>query len=205
MTRASEASDDAYSGRFVDALGYAAEVHAGQIGGGRAAVHRPSAPGRGVGDPGGRLRGRGDRGAAPRRRRGSGGPCPARGHPQPLRQSGRRHGRRSAPTRSPTQAALASPQGASHLAEMDRCSPSAVLVLLADKLDNARTMLRQHRVHGEGQWGRSGKQPGDVRWYYRALAERLAPLRPGPLADELVRACAELISRDRRRAGATSA
>jgi (p)ppGpp synthase/HD superfamily hydrolase len=71
-------------------------------------------------------------------------------------------------------------------------SDGALLVSLADKLDNVRTMVRGYRLRGQDQWARSGKTPEDVRWYYGTLASRFADLHPGPLADELARTVAEL-------------
>jgi (p)ppGpp synthase/HD superfamily hydrolase len=79
-----------------------------------------------------------------------------------------------------------------YLAELGRASRGALLVSLADKLDNVRTMLRGHRIYGEEIWERSGKTPDDVRWYYGALASRLTGLHPGPLADELATTVAAL-------------
>jgi (p)ppGpp synthase/HD superfamily hydrolase len=79
-----------------------------------------------------------------------------------------------------------------YLAELQGCSPGGLLVSLADKVDNARTLLRGRRLHGAGFWQRSGKRPGEVRWYYGELVSRFAELRPGPLADELTSAVADL-------------
>ncbi len=192
MTQASEASEDALSGRFVDALGYAARAHAGQI---RRADGRPyiahllRASGLVIQEGGSE-----DEAIAALLH----DAAEDQGGLARLEDIRSRYGDRVADIVEECTDTFADPKPPwhrrkeLHLAEMGRCSPGAVLVLLADKLDNARTMLRQHRVHGEGQWERSGKEPGDVRWYYRALAERLPPLRPGPLADELVGACAEL-------------
>jgi (p)ppGpp synthase/HD superfamily hydrolase len=79
-----------------------------------------------------------------------------------------------------------------YIRSLDTASEGALLVSVADKLDNTRSMLRGYRLRGEEQWARTGKSADDVRWYYGTLAERLCALRPGPLADELVRAVAEL-------------
>jgi (p)ppGpp synthase/HD superfamily hydrolase len=76
-----------------------------------------------------------------------------------------------------------------HLAES---SASALLVSLADKIDNVRGVVDAYRLDGEGVWSRSGRRAEDVRWYYGALAERFAQLRPGPLTDELMRGISEL-------------
>jgi (p)ppGpp synthase/HD superfamily hydrolase len=79
-----------------------------------------------------------------------------------------------------------------YIRSLDTASEGALLVSLADKLDNTRSMLRGYRLRGEEQWSRTDKSADDVRWYYGMLAERLCALRPGPLADELVRTVAEL-------------
>ncbi len=71
-------------------------------------------------------------------------------------------------------------------------SSSALRVSLADKLDNARTLVRDYRDQGEDLWARSGHRREDVRCYYDALATRFAELRPGFLADELRRSAREL-------------
>ncbi len=72
-----------------------------------------------------------------------------------------------------------------YLQRLGDSSSSALRVSLADKLDNARTVVRDYRRQGEELWLRWGRQPEDVRWYYGALAERFAELRPGSQADEL--------------------
>jgi (p)ppGpp synthase/HD superfamily hydrolase len=79
-----------------------------------------------------------------------------------------------------------------YLAELEGSSPGALRVSMADKLDNVNSLLRAYRIDGEELWARSNKGPDDVRWYYGTLATRFAELRPGPLADELSRAVAEL-------------
>jgi len=86
-----------------------------------------------------------------------------------------------------------------YLKELDRSSDGGALVALADKLDNVRTLLRGIRIHGDGLWKESGKGPDDVRWYYGAIASKLTELRPGPLAEELDAAVAELDRLTRRR------
>jgi (p)ppGpp synthase/HD superfamily hydrolase len=192
MTQASEASEGGLSGRFGDALGYVAQAHGGQI---RRADGRPyiahllRVSGSVIQEGGSE-----DEAIAALLH----DAAEDQGGLTRLEDIRQRYGDRVGDVVEECTDTFADPKPPwrrrkeLHLRAMDRCSPSTVLVLLADKLDNARTMLREHRVHGEGQWERSGKEPGDVRWYYRALADRLPPLRPGPLADELVRACAAL-------------
>jgi hypothetical protein len=80
-------------------------------------------------------------------------------------------------------------------------SPAALRVSMADKLDNVRALARDYRVQGEGLWPRSGKARGDIRWYYRTLAERFSVPRPGRLAAELSEAVTELEQLIDRRAG----
>ena len=77
----------------------------------------------------------------------------------------------------------------SHLADS---SAGALLVSLADKLDNVRAIVDAYRLDGEALWLRSGRRAEDVRWYYGELAGRFAQLRPGPLAEELQRVASEL-------------
>jgi hypothetical protein len=55
-----------------------------------------------------------------------------------------------------------------------------------------RTIIRGFRIRGEEQWARTGKSADDVSWFYGTLSSRFSALRPGPLADELARAVAEL-------------
>ena len=54
-----------------------------------------------------------------------------------------------------------------HLA---RVGDDTLLVSVADKLDNARSMLRDHREHGPQLWQRfTVKDPNDHLWYYGEL------------------------------------
>jgi len=76
-----------------------------------------------------------------------------------------------------------------HLAE---AGPDVLLVSLADKIHNARAVLADLRVLGDGLWPRfSGGKDGEL-WYYRRLADTFAARRPGALADELGRTVAEI-------------
>jgi len=54
-----------------------------------------------------------------------------------------------------------------HLAEV---GDDTLLVLVADKLDNARSMLRDYHSHGPSLWERfNRKNPQDHLWYYGEL------------------------------------
>src|SRR4051794_11552311 len=79
-----------------------------------------------------------------------------------------------------------------YVASLDEASEGALLVSIADKLDNTRSMIRGYHIRGEEQWSGNGKSAEDVRWYYPTLASRFCALRPGPLADELRRTAREL-------------
>ena len=49
-------------------------------------------------------------------------------------------------------------------------SEATILVSLSDKLDNARAILRDYRVHGPELWKRfSVHDPQEHLWYYRSL------------------------------------
>jgi (p)ppGpp synthase/HD superfamily hydrolase len=79
-----------------------------------------------------------------------------------------------------------------YIASLDSASAGALLVSIADKLDNTRSMIRGYRIRGAEQWSRTGKTAEDVHWYYGTLARRFCELRPGPLSDELTRTVGEL-------------
>ena len=76
-----------------------------------------------------------------------------------------------------------------HLAD---ASDGAVLVSLADKLDNARAIVRDLRQHGDALWQRfSVKDPAEHLWYYGSLLATFKRRRPGcPMVDELDRVIA---------------
>jgi (p)ppGpp synthase/HD superfamily hydrolase len=64
--------------------------------------------------------------------------------------------------------------------------PEPVLrVSLADKLFNARAILRDYRVVGDELWTRFRSGREGQLWYYRQLADRFRTLFPGAMASEL--------------------
>ena len=66
------------------------------------------------------------------------------------------------------------------------------LVSAADKLSNARETLHELRVHGDSVFEKfEGKKEGTL-WYYRALVEVFRKAGTGPLIDELDRVVTEL-------------
>ena len=71
-------------------------------------------------------------------------------------------------------------------------SPSIRLVSAADKLHNARSILRDYRALGEDLWQRFvGGRKGTL-WYYRAVMEALLEAGRTPLVDELGRVVREI-------------
>ena len=69
-----------------------------------------------------------------------------------------------------------------HLADS---SPSALRVSIADKIDNASSILSDLATHPDAA-------SDDVCWYYASLAGAFRHLQPGPRADELARLSSEL-------------
>lgn len=79
-----------------------------------------------------------------------------------------------------------------YLARLQSVEPDALLISLADKVHNARAVLRDLRHDGEAVWGRfSGGREG-VLWYYRHLAETYLARQLGYLAEELARTVREI-------------
>src|SRR5262249_1510050 len=75
-----------------------------------------------------------------------------------------------------------------HLAD---ASPSAIRVSCADKLHNARSLLRDHRRMGDRVWGRFNASREETLWYYRELVRAFAARGAG-LSDDLARVVREL-------------
>ena len=80
-----------------------------------------------------------------------------------------------------------------HLSELSDAEGADVWpVSLADKVHNARSIVGDLRTFGPATMERfTGRRDGTL-WYYSTLAERLSALAPGPLADELARLAAEM-------------
>lgn len=60
-----------------------------------------------------------------------------------------------------------------------------LLVVAADKVHNLRSILLDHRQHGDDLWARFNAGPADQLWYYGQVADRIRSGLGGPLADEL--------------------
>jgi (p)ppGpp synthase/HD superfamily hydrolase len=90
-----------------------------------------------------------------------------------------------------------------YIAHLPTASPSVLLVSAADKLYNARSILKDYQVLGDELWQRfKGRKEGTL-WYYRALVEAFSKTVPHPqphppqyplLVDELAKVVAEIES-----------
>jgi (p)ppGpp synthase/HD superfamily hydrolase len=66
-------------------------------------------------------------------------------------------------------------------------------VSLADKVHNARSLVRDYRREGDRLWERfEEKTAADQLWYYGGLLEFFERRRPGPLTEDLRRGVDEL-------------
>ena len=80
-----------------------------------------------------------------------------------------------------------------YIAHLDTATDDTILVSLADKLDNARAILRDYRVHGPDLWTRfSVKDPQEHLWYYGSLLAVFKDKNKTWLVDELERVLGEL-------------
>jgi (p)ppGpp synthase/HD superfamily hydrolase len=75
-----------------------------------------------------------------------------------------------------------------YIAHLHEASDSTVRVSMADKLDNARAILRDLRLHGPQVWQRfNTNDPHEHLWYYRSLLEVYRQRSNSWLVDELAR------------------
>jgi (p)ppGpp synthase/HD superfamily hydrolase len=83
---------------------------------------------------------------------------------------------------------------ASYLVHLPDVTDDATLrVALADKVHNARSIVREYRADGHALWDRfTNKTIDDQLWYYRALLEFFSASHPGPLVEDLRGALADL-------------
>lgn len=73
-----------------------------------------------------------------------------------------------------------------YIAHLETAAPDVLLVSLADKAHNARTIATDLRSHGQAVFDRfRGGLDGTI-WYYETLASVFSRLLPGALAQELV-------------------
>lgn len=96
-----------------------------------------------------------------------------------------------------------------YLEHLPAVGDEAVLrVALADKVHNARSLVRDYREEGPVLWDRfTNKTPREQLWYYGALVDFFERHRPGRLSEDLRRAVDELavlVARDESRQGPDS-
>lgn len=79
-----------------------------------------------------------------------------------------------------------------HIARLQKASQSTHRVMLADKLQNARALLKSLRTHGEAAWDvfRGGKD--GLLWYYRTTYEVLGKTNQDYLWQEFGRVLEEI-------------
>ncbi len=78
-----------------------------------------------------------------------------------------------------------------HLPEIE--DDGALRVSLADKLNNARSVVRDYREEGDALWERfTEKTAREQLWYYERLLAFFQQERPGPLTEDLARSVDEL-------------
>jgi GTP pyrophosphokinase len=80
-----------------------------------------------------------------------------------------------------------------YLDHLKTASGSVLLVSAADKLHNARSILKDFRRHGEDVWKRFRATKSDTFWYYDSVVKTLRTRgRHRELVEELARTIAEL-------------
>src|SRR5713226_7187629 len=79
-----------------------------------------------------------------------------------------------------------------YIARLREASTSVRLVVAADKLHNARSVLADYRVLGESLWRRFNGGKDGTLWYYRAATDALQSSGTTPLIEELERVVSEI-------------
>jgi (p)ppGpp synthase/HD superfamily hydrolase len=74
-----------------------------------------------------------------------------------------------------------------YIASIPRKRPDELRVSRADKIYNARAILRDLRTIGDQLWERFEEDREEQLWHYRALADAFLAALPGPLTEEFVR------------------
>jgi (p)ppGpp synthase/HD superfamily hydrolase len=77
------------------------------------------------------------------------------------------------------------PRKERYLEHLEHQPNSVLRVSLADKLFNARAILRDFLMAGDDVWSRFRVGREAQLWYYRQLADRFTVLLPGRMAEEL--------------------
>ncbi|MDZ8051384.1 MAG: HD domain-containing protein [Aulosira sp. ZfuVER01] len=81
---------------------------------------------------------------------------------------------------------------AAYIAHLPTASSSVLLVSAADKLYNARSILKDYRVLGESLWERFQGGKDGTLWYYRTLVDTFKNIDSTAIAEELERVVLEV-------------
>ncbi|MBN2502579.1 MAG: HD domain-containing protein [Anaerolineales bacterium] len=79
-----------------------------------------------------------------------------------------------------------------YLKHLETAPPEVLRVSLADKLHNARSILRDLHIQGEAIWDKFNGGKQGTLWYYRSLYEFFSARQLGFMAEELGRVLAEI-------------
>lgn len=79
-----------------------------------------------------------------------------------------------------------------YIAHIPHMSDEVALVSAADKIYNARSIIKDWRDVGEAVWERFQAKKQGTLWYYSALADAFSQRKPTPIAMELKRTVNEL-------------
>jgi (p)ppGpp synthase/HD superfamily hydrolase len=74
-----------------------------------------------------------------------------------------------------------------YLTKLPGEKPGSLLVSLADKTHNARSILFDHSMIGAEIWNRFSVRRDQTLWYYRSLSDVFTDVLPGGLAAEFAR------------------
>ncbi len=90
-----------------------------------------------------------------------------------------------------------------YIAHMHTASPSVLLVSLADKLHNARSILSDYRTLGETVWRRFAGGKNGTLWYYQTLLAVYQERSTAPMVAELEQTLSDLETLIRRASSPT--
>jgi (p)ppGpp synthase/HD superfamily hydrolase len=79
-----------------------------------------------------------------------------------------------------------------YLEQLHRGSPSVRRVALADKLHNARSLLKDYRQQGDGMWSAFTGGKEETLWFYRSVLCLYRETGSSPMVEELARVIGEL-------------
>lgn len=79
-----------------------------------------------------------------------------------------------------------------YIAHIPTASDSVRLVSAADKLYNARSVLKDYRIMGEALWQRFAGGKDGTLWYYRSIVQAFRSAGESPLVEELDRVVSEI-------------